>query len=123
MNNGFDFSREICLVVNQARGRGVAFATLTADLGALSTALGTDPTTHDRTIQAPPAALELVTGEQRHIRESKILINRAKADRKAASAIKSDLDAAVTALGGETILKDITLVAPTPALHPGNKHT
>ena len=123
-SNGFDFARELALVINQSRGRGVAFATLTADLGAISTALGSDTATHDRTIQAPPAALnQAAVDSVRHIRETNRLINVAKANGKTAAAIKSDVDAAVAALGGETVLKDVTLAEPAAAvLKTGNKH-
>jgi hypothetical protein len=43
--------------INMAKGAGLTKAQITSVLTTVSTAQGTDTTTHDRTIEAPPAAL------------------------------------------------------------------
>lgn len=43
--------------INKAKGGGLTKAQITTVLTTISTAQGTDATTHDRTIEVPPAAL------------------------------------------------------------------
>ena len=50
-----DFAMQIALRVKQYH----AYANVTAELAAISTALGADATVHDKTIEAPPAALSI----------------------------------------------------------------
>jgi hypothetical protein len=52
-----NFQEMINLAVNKAKGGGLTKAQITTVLGNVSTAQGTDTTTHDRTIENPPAAL------------------------------------------------------------------
>ena len=47
----------INLAINMAKGGGLTTAQITTVLTTISTAQGTDTTTHDRTIETPPAAL------------------------------------------------------------------
>lgn len=52
-----DLQEAINRAINMAKGGGLTKAQITSVLTTISTAQGTDATTHDRTIEAPPAAL------------------------------------------------------------------
>ena len=52
-----DLQEQINIIINQAKSGGLTKAQITSTLTAISTAQGTDTTTHSREIEAPPAAL------------------------------------------------------------------
>ena len=52
-----NLQEEINIVINQAKAGGLTKAQITSILTTLSTAQGTDTTTHSREMEAPPAAL------------------------------------------------------------------
>ena len=52
-----NFQEMINLAVNKAKAGGLTKAAITAVLTAVSTAQSTDATTHDRTLEQPPAAM------------------------------------------------------------------
>jgi hypothetical protein len=52
-----NLQEDINITINKAKGGGLTKAQITTVLTTISTAQGTDTTVHDRTIEAPPAAL------------------------------------------------------------------
>ena len=56
-----------------------SYTNRTADLTAISTALGTDVTTHDKTMQNPPATLQIIQGHSRFANDINLKVNWGKA--------------------------------------------
>ena len=52
-----------------------SYTNRTADLTAISTALGTDVTTHDKTMQNPPATLQIIQGHSRFTNDINLIVN------------------------------------------------
>lgn len=124
--NQFDFQRQVGLAVNF--GRAVGRQTpgqIVGWLTPLQTALAGDTTTHDRTIQAPPAALNpTAPGISMAEIKARIAINYCKAGGATSANMATWLGAMITALGGEAVGHDIRIVQPASSLlDPGKQHS
>lgn len=69
---------------------------LNAELAAVATALATDPTTHDASIETPPAALKIGAGQSRLTNDLNICVNKAKGG----NLPKSSMIAAIDGVAG-----------------------
>jgi hypothetical protein len=69
-----DFTAEMTLVAKQ----WAKYANLTAELQAIATALGADRTTHDGTIEAPPAALRIGAPQTSFTNDALLVVNKGK---------------------------------------------
>ena len=123
MSGQFDFQREIDLAVNFAKGRGITPATMVTDLTAIQTALGTDTTTHDATLETPPAALDWRTETGSFRRKAKYAVNNAKGGNASAANMATWLGPIITALGSDTTTHDITIEKTAAVLNPGFQHS
>ncbi len=68
---------------------------INAELGVIATALASDPTTHDTTIEAAPAALRIGTDKSRFTNDILLLVNTAKGGNLNTSQIISGIDDAI----------------------------
>src|SRR5215472_19388028 len=97
----FDFERDVLRTVNLSKGRATRNnASRKTVIDTLITALGSDTTKHDGTIEAPPAALR---GDPANTdllaEEMKDWVNKAKAGGLTVAQITASLTAISTALG------------------------
>jgi hypothetical protein len=129
MRTAHDFQRELDLIINEARSRGT-LSSVSGWLTTIETALGSDTTTHDRTIQRPPTALDQTFGARPGQPQAFFnlnvmrLINSCKADGFSAAAMASAIGATITAVNAEVNPHDISIVAPlSTLLVPGKQHS
>jgi hypothetical protein len=80
------------------------------EFAAVATALGTDTTTHDKTIQNPPAALQIGAGKTRLTNDLNLLVNRGKAGNLANAAMAQAINAAID-ISGKPQVVDIPYVS------------
>jgi hypothetical protein len=86
-----DFAAEValCTKIHYANPN------IATELQAIATALASDPTTHDATIEAPPAALRIGVTQTRFTNDILLLVNAAKGGNLNTSQIISGIDDAV----------------------------
>jgi hypothetical protein len=124
-----DFFREVDLAINEAKARNASPATIAGWLTTIQTALGTDTRTHDRTIQAPPAALDQANAGSAVAppffhRRVMAAINAGLGDpTQTTTSMATALGNLVTALGTDVSTHDITLEKVASILNPGFQHT
>jgi hypothetical protein len=106
-----DFEGELVLIAKIH----AANPNLNAELTAISTALASDATTHDRTIQTPPAALLSGAGQTRFANDVLNLVNIAKAGNLPTATIIAGIDA-VAAVAAPPGVVDVPLVYGTAAV-------
>jgi hypothetical protein len=82
--------------INTAARIYYAYSARAAELSAISTALGSDTTTHDKTIDAPPVALRVGADKSPFTNKILLKVNQGKAGNLSNSAMAT----AVTNLGG-----------------------
>lgn len=80
-----DFTRQMKHIAHKWSNKH--YANIAAELNAIATALGSDATTHDLSIQLPPAALKPGHGQTTFTNECLHLVNRGKAGNLANSAM------------------------------------
>jgi hypothetical protein len=83
-----DFQQEIALTGLIHRWN----PNLNAELTAVATALATDPTSHDATIETPPAALKIGPDKTRLTNDLLIVVNKAKGGNLAKSSMIAAID-------------------------------
>jgi hypothetical protein len=89
-----DFSSQLQLVIDQYSNS--RYPSIAAELSAIATALGTDPTTHDKTIQAAPAGLQPGAAvNTQFTNDVLLLVNIAKGGNNTPAAIAAAINAEV----------------------------
>jgi hypothetical protein len=87
------FTNKVALVCMSS----YAYATRGAELTAISTALTTDPTVHDKTIEPPPVATRIGPDKTNFTNEVLLIVNRGKAGNLSNNAMKTALTALAAA--------------------------
>lgn len=92
-----DFQQQVALTVLQRKfyktaAHPVPPAAVNAELTAISTALASDPTTHDHTIQAPPVALRVGADKTPFTNDILLLVGAAKGGNLTKAAMISAID-------------------------------
>lgn len=85
-----DFAQEIALTLQIHKWKGST--AINAELATITAALAGDATTHDRTIQTPPAALRIGANQTRFTNDINLVINKGKGGNLAASQMIAAID-------------------------------
>jgi hypothetical protein len=96
-----DFYGELLLLGKKNRAYGAP--AVLAEMTAISTALTTDPTTRDVTIQLPPAPVKPDPSQTDFTNAALLLVNKGKGGNLPNATMKAAIDAALTLIGPPTV--------------------
>ena len=91
-----DFAAEIRLLALQ----WAQYGSLSSEMTAIATALGSDATTHDATIETPPAALKVGADKSRFTNDCLLVVNKGKGGNLSNAAMAAAINAVVSGSAG-----------------------
>ena len=86
-----DFAGEIALLLKQY----AKYAAANTELGTITTALASDTSTHDKTIQNPPAALQIIPSHTHFTNDINLVINKGKGGNLSNATMVAAIDVAI----------------------------
>ena len=86
-----DFAGEIALLLKQY----AKYAAANTELGTIATALASDTSTHDKTIQNPPAALQIIPSHTHFTNDINLVINKGKGGNLSNATMVAAIDVAI----------------------------